>query len=314
MPRRRSPEEPAAIVDTTATLASLYQAPLADFIARRTAAVAQLRKSGHKDVAARLAASVKPSRAAFLVNQVYWTARPQYDAVLDTGTAARAAQQARLLGDDSEDLAERLAWRDQAIDDAIARAEDVADADGQPLTAALRAQVRASFEALAAHGRDGRLAHGHLTSDVPLPGLAALAGLVTAPETPGPVRRFEVVARRAPDDGPPPPPDPEVVAQEQQVAALRSREAEAVTRLEDVERAVDAATDVVTRAREEAEAAARRLAEAEASVRHGETMRAAAKADLERVVAEREEAERRLSGLQAPTPAPRGRGGPRSRR
>lgn len=316
MARRPPVEPPAAIVDTTAALASLYQAPLAEFIARRTALVKDLRRSGHKDVAARIAASVKPSRAAFLVNQVYWTAREEYDAVLDAGTAARAAQQARLLGDDSSDLAERLAWRDQAVDAAVARADAIARADGQPMPASLRAQVRASFEALAAHGREGRLAHGHLTADVALPGLGAFAGLVMAPESAaGPVRKFAVVARRKEEPSPAPvAPDPQIVEQEARVAQLRTREADAVARLEEVTRAVTAATEVVERARAEAEAAAKRLAEAEASCSDGEKMRAAAQADVERLTTEREKAERRLSELQAPRPGPRGRGGPRGRR
>ena len=63
--------------------------------------------------------------------------------------------------------------------------------------------TRESFEALAAHGLESRLAHGHLVADVDLPGLAAFAGLIL-PATPPPttVRRFEVVSRRPPPEVP----------------------------------------------------------------------------------------------------------------
>ena len=76
----------------------------------------QLKRSGHKDVAARIAAATKPSRAAYLVNQVFWRSQPIYDAVLDAGTAARAAQQARLLGDAATDVGETLRVRDDAVE------------------------------------------------------------------------------------------------------------------------------------------------------------------------------------------------------
>ena len=109
------PTDDPSFVDSTAALASLYQAPFAEFIARRSALVSQLKRSGHKDVAARIAAAPKPSRAAYLVNQVYWRAQPTYDALLDTGTAARAAQQARLLGDAASDVGETLRARDLAF-------------------------------------------------------------------------------------------------------------------------------------------------------------------------------------------------------
>ena len=215
------PDDPS-FVDSTAVLSSLYQTPLGEFTARRTQLVSQLKRSGHKEVAGRIASASKPSRSAYLVNQVYWRARATYDAVLDAGTAARAAQQARLLGDASTDLAEVIRARDAVIRTATDTALAVGAAEGQAASDVVATQVRASFEALAAHGLEGRLAHGHLTEDVALPGLAAFAGLVLPAAAPpsGPVRRFEVVARRpaveqvVPE---PPAPDPLVLEAESRV-------------------------------------------------------------------------------------------------
>ncbi len=299
------PQDDPAIVDSTAALASLYQAPFAEFVARRSALVSQLKRSGHKDVASRIASAAKPTRAAFLVNQVYWRARATYDAVLDTGTAARAAQQARLLGDES-DLADTLDARDAAVADAVHRAERIAADEGQPSSDAIRAQVRASFEALAAHGREARLPHGQLTADVELPGLAALAGLVLPESAPPPVRRFEVVARRpaSATDPPatPPEPDPRIAELEGRLAEARLRERESAERAVELDRALEASRDVLTTAEAAAEEASRKVRTAQEAVDRGERAHAAAAADAARRVQEREAVERELAALQEHPP------------
>ena len=335
----RTPDDPA-IVDSTAALASLYQAPFAGFVARRSDLVAQLKRSGHKDVAARIASAGKPSRAAYLVNQVYWRNRSVYDGVLETGTAARAAQQARLLGDAAADLADTMQARDAAIRAAVAQAEQIAADDGQPASESVRSQVRASFEALAAHGLEGRLPHGQLTADVELPGLAALAGLMLPSAAPAPVRKFEVVARRAepapPTEPEPPPPDPRVLELEARLADLLAREQASQERLADLERALSAATEVLTEAEAAAAEAERRVASARQAVERGAQSRDAAQAEITRLAADLEAGQRELASLQAgdadlakqtsatrssarprkpaPTPAPRAPGPRRPRR
>ncbi len=324
MPDR--PTDEAAIVDSTAALESLYQAPLAEFVSRRAALVSRLKRSGHKDVAARIAAAAKPSRAAFLVNQVYWRERAAYDAVLEAGSAARAAQQARLLGDDS-DLAVSLHARDAAVTAAVDLASRIAREDGTPLSEATRTQVRATVEAIAAHGQEGRLPHGQLTSDVELPGLGALAGLVLPTAIPAPVRKFEVVARRPAESaeaGNSPEPDPRRVELEARLAEALEREAESAERLAEVGRALAASQDVLAQAEAAAEEAGQKLRVAQEAVARGERARDAAQADAARITAEREAAERELgesppdgpppTANRAPTPERRARGSRRPRR
>lgn len=299
----RPPDDPS-FVDSTATLASLYQAPLGEFTARRAALVAQLKRSGHKEVAARIAAAVKPSRAAHLVNQVFWRARVIYDAVLDAGTAARAAQQARLLGDTATDLNETLRERDAAVRAAVETAVGAASTEGQGASDAVAGQLRASFEALAAHGLEGRLAHGHLTADVALPGLAALAGLVLPAPTdaPDPVRRFEVVARRPdlvnPSESATPPPDPRIAETQASIERLRERRAEALERFEALRRSTAAAQEVATHAEQEAADAARTAVEARRAVERAEASCVAAEHALQRVEQELSGAEAQLHALQ----------------
>jgi hypothetical protein len=296
------PPDDQSLVDSTATLASLYQAPLGEFTARRAALVAQLKRSGHKEVAARIAAAVKPSRAAHLVNQVFWRARAVYDAVLDAGTAARAAQQARLLGDTATDLNETLRDRDAAVRAAVEMAVGAAFTAGQGASDAVAAQLRASFEALAAHGLEGRLAHGHLTADVALPGLAAFAGLVLPAPTgsPEPVRRFDVVARRPEPVSPSAsvPPDPRIAETEASIARLRERRAEASERCEALRRGTAAAQEVAMHAEQEAADAARKAIEARRAVERAEASRLAAEHALQRVDDELSGAVAQLHALQ----------------
>jgi hypothetical protein len=314
------PDEPP-FVDSTAVLSSLYQAPLADFVTRRTQLVSQLKRSGHKEVAARIASAAKPSRAAYLVNQVFWRARAVYDAVLDAGTAARAAQQARLLGDLSTDLSEVIRERDVAIGAAIDQALTVARSEGPGASDAVATQVRASFESLAAHGLEGRLAHGHLVEDVALPGLGAFAGLIlpSTPASSDPVRRFEVVARRsAPETAPAlPPPDPRVVETEALVERLREQQADVAGRLDALRRGAAAAEEVAMAAERAAADAARSAAEARQAVQRAMASQEAVAADLARVDAELSAAQvtlRHLQGPDAPPPAAGPRSGRRPRR
>ena len=314
----RPPDDPP-FVDSTAALASLYQAPFTEFISRRSTLASQLKRSGHKDVAARIAAAAKPSRAAYLVNQVYWRAQATYDAVLDAGTAARAAQQARLLGDMATDVSETLRTRDDAVARAVAEAERVAADEGQGGSDAILAQVRASFEALAAHGREARLSHGQLTAEVELPGLAAFAGLILpASPSAAPVRRFEVVARRADaeiDAEPAAAPDPRVVEAAARLQALEERHAAAVERVEELRRTTAAAEDVATNAERAAEEATRAATDARKAADRAVASQSAAEQDLARLGEERTAAEahlRELDGGTPPAPTPPAGKGTRS--
>ena len=306
------PDEPA-IVDTTAALESLYQSPFADFISRRTALVSQLKRSGHKDVAARIAAAAKPSRAVHLVNQVYWQARALYDAVLDAGTAARSAQQARLLGDSDADLGDTLRRRDTAIAAAVTRADHIASQEEQPLSEAIRAQVRGSFEALAAHGVEGRVPHGQLTADVEAPGLAAFAGLVLPSSAPAPARNFEVVARRpepAPTAVDEPETDPKIAAAEARLAEVTTREEAAIERLSELERALGRAQAVLDDAEAAFEAAKKQLSSARQDVARGQQSRDQVSRDLDRARQEREAAALLVETLRSESARPAGRPAP----
>ncbi len=73
---------------------ALYQLPPAEFTGARTA----LAKSLPAEAARRVRALKKPTAVPWAVNQVYWKARPVFNALMDAGKALRAAQVATLKG------------------------------------------------------------------------------------------------------------------------------------------------------------------------------------------------------------------------
>jgi hypothetical protein len=167
------------MVDVTGRVARLYQGDPREFVALRNALARDLVKAGQRDLAERMRSLSRPSTPAWLVNQIYWHERQEYDALLAAGAAAREAQQARLQGVRGSALARALAERDAIVARLAAQAERLAAAGGVTLTAETRLRVRTSLEALALRAGDPQVPHGHLSADVELPGLQALAGLVT---------------------------------------------------------------------------------------------------------------------------------------
>ena len=73
---------------------TLYSAPLADFVRRRRALVAELRAAGDAAAARRVAALVKPTRASWAINQVARAEPPKVEAMLEARRAAEVAQRA----------------------------------------------------------------------------------------------------------------------------------------------------------------------------------------------------------------------------
>lgn len=165
------------IVDITGRVARLYQEPLGSFVAQRNALARDLAGAGQRDLSTRIKALTRPSAAAWVVNQLYWHERREYDALLAAGAAARDAQQARLSGRGG-DLARAFAERDVIVERLTRGGERLAAAGGLKLSGDGRGRLRTSLEAIALRAGDTSLVHGQLADDVALPGLQALAGLV----------------------------------------------------------------------------------------------------------------------------------------
>ena len=118
----------------------LYRQPLDAFIAARTALAKTLTGAD----AQRVRSLVKPLVVPWAINQVYWQARPVFDAALRSGAQVRKVQVAALEGR-SVDVRDAGEVHRHAVADAVTEAVRLANAAG--LKPSPEALMR-TFEAL----------------------------------------------------------------------------------------------------------------------------------------------------------------------
>ena len=106
-------------------LDDLYKLPPGEFTAARNA----LAKTLSGDAAREVKALKKPNAVAWSVNQLYWKARPMYDALMKAGRALREAQIGALKGKKSDVRGATEKHRD-ALGHAVKRAHAIAQAAG----------------------------------------------------------------------------------------------------------------------------------------------------------------------------------------
>lgn len=192
-----------------AKIDDLYRQPLDAFIPARTA----LAKALTGDDAKRVRSLAKPTVVPWAVNQVFWRARPTYDAVIRAGERLRKAQIAALEGRTADVRGASDAHR-RALAEAVKEAERLSASSGsKPSPDALTR----TFEtlSLAAERPD---APGRLTRQLQPAGFEALGGvaLKTPPAKPIAASAPVSAAARRKDDA----------AQRKEEAARKKREAE----------------------------------------------------------------------------------------
>jgi hypothetical protein len=266
----------ARFLDLHGEVDKLYQAPLAGFTAARNALVARIKAAHGADAAAHVKAVVKPSIAAWTLNQLYWRHQAEFMALLMAGDALRLVQQQR-LGGAEVDVAPATRSRQSAMDTLLALATDILKEGGHAPSPDMRQRLLGSLDALAAYGT-GSLAPkaGRLTEDVPAPGFAALAGLaVPAPDD-------DAAAQDRPS-GSGARPQPVMLS----VVARRSKEkAQAIVHqaeaaLADAQAEAARAAEALSKADADWQAARDRLLEAQKAVGVATTGEQAARADRE---------------------------------
>lgn len=287
----------SVIVDVTGRIARLFQDDPREFVAQRNTLARDLAKAGQKDLSTRIRSLTRPSTSAWLVNQLYWHERADYDALLAAGAAAREAQQSRLSGRGG-DLVRALAERDAIIGRLVGQAERLAVAGGVGLSADVRTRLRTTLEAIALRAGDTSVSHGQLSEDVALPGLQALAGLVMRaeqPEAPPPRPPLALVeessARRDARE--------EREALEQELAAVAAEREQAEVDLATARDAAEVADGAVMAARQQMQAAQRALEAAQLRVQQAETFEASAVARAAATTTATANAEQRARDLRA---------------
>jgi hypothetical protein len=153
-------------------VARLYQAPHSEFVAERKRLGNELVKAGHKPEAALFAKLPRPSVSAWAVNQLFWRARPAFDAFL--------ASAARLRAGALEAAAEHRKQSSALVNRA---AELLKEAGNAAAEATLR-RVSANLAAIAAAGGFDPDPPGAMKSDREPPGFDAFAAAssFTTPE------------------------------------------------------------------------------------------------------------------------------------
>ncbi len=132
----------ASTVDSAA--AELYAAPPEEFTERRKALGARARAAGDREAARQITALRKPTRAAWIVNQLARAAPDAPARLADIAAGLQAAEQAR----DGRRLRELTAGRRALIDELTGRAFTAAGLPGPP--PALRDEVASTLAAVLA--------------------------------------------------------------------------------------------------------------------------------------------------------------------
>jgi hypothetical protein len=157
---------------------ALFKLPLAEFTAARNALSATLKKSGHQGDAEAVKALPKPSIPAWVINQLYWHHRADFDRLIDAGERFRKAQATHLAGK-SIDVREPLNARREALSKLAQLAAERLRAGGYSATPEMMRRVTTTLEALSTYGALPEAPRaGRLTDDVAPPGFETLAALV----------------------------------------------------------------------------------------------------------------------------------------
>lgn len=255
---------PSPVINLDHELDRLFQAPFAEFVGARNGVAAMLKKAGRVDESARVRGLAKPSYTAWLVNQLYWNARHEFDAFLKAAGRVRAAEHAMLEGRKPGSHAELVAARAAALDQLMTRAAQRAAEEGTPLSPALGERLKTTLEAIGAYGSGEAKHHrGRLQEDLDPPGFAAFAALASeAKPPPSSSRKASAL----------PPEPPRLVvgrsigvdhSSRQAAADARAALQEALAVAGRAQDAAAAAADAERKARAAVEAAKARLAEVE---------------------------------------------------
>ena len=159
---------------------ALFKLPLAEFTGARNALAARLKRSGRADDANVVKALAKPSVSAWVVNQLYWNHREEFDRLLAAGQRVRDAQAsgtaAQIAG-----TRESLETRREAISHLSNLAESIlSDAGHNPSPDTVH-RITINLEALSGYA-DGPTP-GRLTRDLDPPGFGSLASMMTSAGT-----------------------------------------------------------------------------------------------------------------------------------
>jgi hypothetical protein len=284
------------IVDLGSAVDQVYAATPEDFMAVRTALVAQAREAKDRELAKQIGALRKPTRSAWLINVLARTAPEEIGGLLDLGDALRHAQ-ANLAGPELR----RLSGERQKAVAALGRraAAEAAQqghraTDGQLQEVSQHLQAALADPALAEDVRAGRVAQ-----------IVTFGGFgpweATAPAPPprqAPIRAGAEKGTSAPADaGADRPAGPTEAEIEAEIKAARAAAGQARASAAEAEAAAERADQAAERAAAEVERLGTELAAAEDDAARAAELRTATRQTASQTAAAAEAAEDALRTL-----------------
>lgn len=131
-------------------VSDLYGLALERFVPERAALAKSLRAQGEREEAARVAKLAKPSVAAWAVNQLVRTRRPEMAKLLEAGDALRKAQSGVMAGRESAAALRQAGDAERsAVAELVEIARGLLDSAGHGLTEATLTRVGETLEAAA---------------------------------------------------------------------------------------------------------------------------------------------------------------------
>ena len=158
------------MADPLKALQALYSAPLATFVAERDRLATELRAGGNDDAAKQLRQRRRPTASAWAVNQLYWHARDEFDALLAAAARLRKG-----------DLQATSAFR-EALGELRKRATAILQDADHAATALVLRRVAGTLSAIAASGGFDPDPPGALSTDREPPGFDAFVPSTSKPQ------------------------------------------------------------------------------------------------------------------------------------
>jgi hypothetical protein len=158
----------------------LYQQSADTFTGARNALAAEWKAKGDKDSAARIKALGKPTAVAWAVNQLYWSDRAVFDALVLALTHVAAAQRGGLAGGGGPELRDAMRVRNERLQQAVRAAERKLVESGSQGGPDVQQRLAATLEALASprpFGAVPDVVPGRLTGDLAPRGFELAFGL-----------------------------------------------------------------------------------------------------------------------------------------
>lgn len=160
-------------------LDTLHACAPGEFLDRRKALAQALRKSGRRDDAAVVAAAVKPTPAAWAVNQLARRNPGEMAELMGAGERLRGLLRASFTGRaDAGAMADAQAAQREIVARLARLAVGHLEGVGAPGSAAVLERVAATLTTISTTGAWGGSPPGRLTKELEAPGIEALAALV----------------------------------------------------------------------------------------------------------------------------------------